>query len=203
VPMAKRAFDVGVALAGLVLSAPFWLLISALIKLDDGGPVFYGQQRVGRGGVRFWSWKFRSMVPDADARFGPRQALASDARITRMGRLLRATAMDELPQLWNVLHGDMSVVGPRALMPEEIEVSGDGVSVPLEKIPGFEARHRVRPGLTGIAQIYADRDIPRHQKFRYDLLYIRKQTLWLDLRLVLLSFWITLRGRWDIRGARV
>jgi lipopolysaccharide/colanic/teichoic acid biosynthesis glycosyltransferase len=203
VPMAKRAFDVGVALAGLVLSAPFSLLIAALIKLNDSGPVFYGQQRVGRGGVRFWSWKFRSMVPDADARFGPRQAVASDTRITRVGRVLRATAMDELPQLWNVLRGDMSVVGPRALMPEEIEVSGDGVSVPLEKIAGFDSRHRVRPGLTGIAQIYADRDIPRHQKFRYDLLYIRKQTLWLDLRLVLLSFWITLRGRWDVRGARV
>jgi lipopolysaccharide/colanic/teichoic acid biosynthesis glycosyltransferase len=203
VPMAKRAFDVGVALAGLVLSAPFWLLIAALIKLNDSGPVFYGQERVGRGGVRFWSWKFRSMVPDADDRFGPRQAVASDTRITRVGRVLRATAMDELPQLWNVLRGDMSVVGPRALMPEEIEVSGDGVSVPLEKIAGFDSRHRVRPGLTGIAQIYADRDIPRHQKFRYDLLYIRKQTLWLDLRLVLLSFWITLRGRWDIRGARV
>jgi lipopolysaccharide/colanic/teichoic acid biosynthesis glycosyltransferase len=203
VPMAKRAFDVGVALAGLALSAPFWLLIAALIKLNDSGPVFYGQQRVGRGGVRFWSWKFRSMVPDADARFGPRQAVASDTRITRVGRVLRATAMDELPQLWNVLRGDMSVVGPRALMPEEIEVSGDGASVPLEKIAGFDSRHRVRPGLTGIAQIYADRDIPRHQKFRYDLLYIRKQTLWLDLRLVLLSFWITLRGRWDVRGARV
>ena len=202
-PMAKRAFDVGVALAGLALSAPFWLLIAALIKLNDSGPVFYGQQRVGRGGVRFWSWKFRSMVPDADARFGPRQAVASDTRITRVGRVLRATAMDELPQLWNVLRGDMSVVGPRALMPEEIEVSGDGVSVPLEKIAGFDSRHRVRPGLTGIAQIYADRDIPRHQKFRYDLVYIRKQTLWLDLRLVLLSFWITLRGRWDVRGARV
>ena len=83
--MAKRAFDVGVGLAGLVLSAPFWLLIAALIKLNDGGPVFYGQQRVGRGGVRFWSWKFRSMVPDADARFGPRQAVAADARITRVG----------------------------------------------------------------------------------------------------------------------
>jgi lipopolysaccharide/colanic/teichoic acid biosynthesis glycosyltransferase len=203
VPMAKRAFDVGVALAGLVLSAPFWLLIAALIKLNDSGPVFYGQERVGRGGVRFWSWKFRSMVPDADDRFGPRQAVASDTRITRVGRVLRASAMDELPQLWNVLRGDMSVVGPRALMPEEIEVSGDGVSVPLEKIAGFDSRHRVRPGLTGIAQIYADRDIPRHQKFRYDLLYIRRQTLWLDLRLVLLSFWITLRGRWDVRGARV
>jgi lipopolysaccharide/colanic/teichoic acid biosynthesis glycosyltransferase len=184
------------------VSAPFWLLIAALIKLNDGGPVFYGQLRVGQAGVRFRSWKFRSMVPDADARFGPRQAVAADARITRVGRILRATAMDELPQLWNILRGDMSVVGPRALMPEEIEVSGDGQSVPLEKIPGFDARHRVRPGLTGIAQIYADRDIPRRQKFRYDLLYIRKQTLWLDLRLVFLSFWITLRGRWDVRGIR-
>src|SRR4030095_12057099 len=103
--------------------------------------------------------------------------------------------MDELPQLWNVLRGDMSVVGPRALMPEEIEVSGAGVSVPLEKIPGFDARHRVRPGLTGIAQIYADRDIPRHQKFRYDLLYIRKQTLWLDLRLPPLAVRLHLAGR--------
>ena len=200
--MAKRAFDVAVAAAGLVVSAPFWLLIAALIKLNDGGPVFYGQLRVGQAGVRFRSWKFRSMVPDADARFGPRQAVAADARITRVGRILRATAMDELPQLWNILRGDMSVVGPPALMPEEIEVSGDGESVPLEKIPGFDARHRVRPGLTGIAQIYADRDIPRRQKFRYDLLYIRKQTLWLDLRLVFLSFWITLRGRWDVRGIR-
>ena len=201
-PMAKRAFDVGVALAGLVLSAPFWLLIAALIKLNDGGPVFYGQQRVGRGGVRFWSWKFRSMVPDADARFGPRQAVAADARITRVGRLLRATAMDELPQLWNILRGDMGVVGPRALMPEEIEVSGDGVSVPLEKIPGFDARHRVRPGLTGIAQIYADRDIPRRDKFRYDLLYIRRRSFGLDLRLIALSLWITLRGTWERRGAK-
>ena len=200
--MAKRAFDVGVALAGLVLSAPFWLLIAALIKLNDGGPVFYGQQRVGRGGVRFWSWKFRSMVPDADARFGPRQAVAADARITRVGRLLRATAMDELPQLWNILRGDMSFVGPRALMPDEIEVSGDGVSVPLEKIPGFDARHRVRPGLTGIAQIYADRDIPRRDKFRYDLLYIRRRSFGLDLRLIALSLWITLRGTWEHRGAK-
>jgi lipopolysaccharide/colanic/teichoic acid biosynthesis glycosyltransferase len=84
--VAKRAFDVAVAAAGLVVSAPFWLLIAALIKLNDGGPVFYGQLRVGQAGVRFRSWKFRSMVPDADARFGPRQAVAADARITRVGR---------------------------------------------------------------------------------------------------------------------
>ena len=136
------------------------------------------------------------MVPDADARFGPRQAVAADARITRVGRLLRATAMDELPQLWNVLRGDMSVVGPRALMPEEIEVSGDGVSVPLEKIPGFDARHRVRPGL--------DRhraDLRRPATFRgtrssaTTCSTSASRRFWLDLRLVLLSFWITLRGR--------
>ena len=123
--------------------------------------------------------------------------------MTRTGRLLRATAMDELPQLWNILVGDMSFVGPRALRPEEIEVGGDARPVPLQAIPGYEARHRVAPGLTGLAQIYADRDIPRQHKFRYDLLYIRRQSFLLDLRLILLSFWITFRGRWEHRGDKV
>jgi lipopolysaccharide/colanic/teichoic acid biosynthesis glycosyltransferase len=175
----------------------------ALIKLNDGGPVFYGQLRVGQAGVRFRSWKFRSMVPDADARFGPRQAVAADARITRVGRILRATAMDELPQLWNILVGDMSFVGPRALRPEEIEVGGDGPPVPIQAIPGYEARHRVTPGLTGIAQIYAPRDITRRQKFKLDRLYVGRQSFWLDLRLIALSFWITFRGRWGHRGRKL
>jgi len=126
-----------------------------------------------------------------------------DARITRVGRLLRATAMDELPQLWNIFLGDMSFVGPRALAPAEIEVEDSDRVVPLEKIPGYEARHRVRPGLTGITQIYASRDLPRREKFRLDLLYIRKQTFWLDCRLIALSFWITFRGRWEHRGRKV
>ncbi len=191
---AKRLFDVGLAGAGLCLSWPFWLVIAVLVKLDDGGPVFYAQPRVGRSGVPFSSLKFRSMRPDADARFGPRQA-------ARVGRVLRATAMDELPQLWNILRGDMSFVGPRALMPEEIEAGGLA-SVPLARIPGYEARHRVRPGLTGLAQVYADRDLPRRQKFRYDLLYIRRRSFALDLRLVALSVWITLRGRWERRGPK-
>jgi len=117
-------------------------------------------------------------------------------------RVLRSTAMDELPQLWNILRGDMSFVGPRALMPDEIEVGAAGASVPIEKIPGYEARHRMRPGLTGIAQIYADRDIPRRDKFRYDLLYIRRRSFGLDLRLIALSLWITLRGTWERRGAK-
>ena len=199
---AKRAFDVALAAAGLSLSWPLGLLIATLVKLEDGGPVFYAQPRVGRGGVRFRSWKFRSMRPDADARFGPRQAQRGDPRVTRIGRVLRATAMDELPQLWNILRGDMSFVGPRALMPEEIEVGAAGASVPLETIAGFEARHRVRPGLTGIAQIYADRDIARRHKFRYDLLYIRRRSFALDLRLIALSVWITLRATWERRGPK-
>lgn len=199
---AKRGFDVVVAATGLLVSAPLWVVIAVAIKLDDGGPVFYCQERVGKGGRRFTSWKFRSMIPASDARFGPLQAADADARITRVGRWLRATAMDELPQLWNIFRGDMSFVGPRALMPEEIEVNSAGQVVPLEKIPGYEARHRVTPGLTGVAQIYADRDIPRRHKFRLDLLYVRKQSFWLDLRLITLSFWITFRGRWEQRGEK-
>jgi lipopolysaccharide/colanic/teichoic acid biosynthesis glycosyltransferase len=142
------------------------------------------------------------MVADADRRFGPLQARDADSRITRVGRWLRATAMDELPQLWNIVRGDMSFVGPRALRPEEIEVNGVGEVVPLEKIPGYAERHRVTPGLTGLAQIYADRDIPRRNKFRYNILYIRRRSFGLDLRLLLLSVWITVRGAWERRGSK-
>jgi lipopolysaccharide/colanic/teichoic acid biosynthesis glycosyltransferase len=199
----KRVFDVALSIVWLVVSLPLWIVMAILVKSEDGGPVFYGQERVGRNGRAFKGWKFRTMVADADARFGPRQAGDGDPRITRAGRLLRATAMDELPQLWNILRGEMSFVGPRALMPDEIEVNGTGEVIPLEKIPGFEARHRVPPGLTGIAQIFADRDVPRRQKFKYDLLYIRKQSVWLDIRLITLSFWITFRGRWERRGRKL
>jgi lipopolysaccharide/colanic/teichoic acid biosynthesis glycosyltransferase len=195
--MLKRSFDILLSGMGLLLSSPLWLLFALVIKLEDGGPVFYGQQRVGRYGRPFKSWKFRSMVPDADQHL---QAKDNDARVTRAGRLLRATAMDELPQLWNILVGDMSFVGPRALMPEEIEVNSSGELVPMEKIPGYEIRHQVLPGLTGVAQIYAPRDIPRRNKFRYDRLYIQRQNFWLDIRLILLSFWITFRGTWEVRG---
>jgi lipopolysaccharide/colanic/teichoic acid biosynthesis glycosyltransferase/glycosyltransferase involved in cell wall biosynthesis len=200
--LAKRLFDVCLAGLGLLVSAPLWALIAVAIKLEDGGPVFYAQDRVGLHGGRFRGLKFRSMVPEADRRFGPRQAGEHDPRITRVGRLLRATAMDELPQLWNIFRGDMSFVGPRALMPAEIEVRAGGEAVRIEDVPGYEERHRVRPGLTGIAQIFADRDIPRRHKFRLDLLYIRKQSFWLDLKLIALSFWITFRGTWERRGPK-
>lgn len=202
-PWAKRFLDVLLSGLGLALSSPLWVLIGLAVKLEDGGPVFYGQARVGRAGRRFRSWKFRSMVVDSDARFGPVQARFSDSRVTRVGRLLRATAMDELPQLWNILKGEMSFVGPRALMPAEVEVRGDGRPVAMEEIPGYFERHRVTPGLTGIAQIFAPRDLPRRSKFRLDRLYVSRRSFWLDLKLILLSFWITFRGKWEERGEKL
>lgn len=198
----KRAFDAALAGAGLVMSAPLWLVFSAAIKLEDGGPVFYAQERVGQGGRVFRALKFRSMRPDAEAGIGAVQAVEHDPRVTRIGKLMRATAMDELPQLWNIFRGDMSFVGPRALRPGEVEPSLGGAVVEMSDIPGYATRIGVRPGLTGIAQIYAPRDVPRRHKFRYDRLYVTRQTMWLDLRLILLSFWISFRGTWEYRGRK-
>jgi lipopolysaccharide/colanic/teichoic acid biosynthesis glycosyltransferase len=198
----KRAFDVTLASLGLILSCPVWILITLAIKIDDGGSVFYRQERVGKGTQLFTSYKFRSMIVDADERFGPLQARSADPRVTRVGALLRATALDELPQLWNILRGDMSFVGPRALMPQEVEVNSMQGVIPLEKIPGYWARHAIQPGLTGIAQIYADRDITRRDKFRYDRVYIQRRSFWLDIKLIALSVWITLRAKWEHRGRK-
>jgi lipopolysaccharide/colanic/teichoic acid biosynthesis glycosyltransferase len=200
--MVKRALDILIAAAGLIVSAPLWAVFAAAIKMEDGGPVFFAQERVGKAGRTFDALKFRSMRPDAEALTGAVQATEGDPRITRAGRLMRATAMDELPQLWNILRGDMSIVGPRALRPGEIEAETGGRLVRLEDVPGFALRIRVRPGLTGLAQIYAPRDLPRRQKFRYDRLYVRKRSSLLDMRLILLSFWISVLGRWEARGRK-
>ena len=215
---AKRQLDMIVSSVGLVASAPLWGIIALAIKWEDGGPVFFRDLRVGQGGKLFTVLKFRTMVRDADSLFGPRQATEDDPRVTRVGRLLRTTAMDELPQLWNIFREEMSFVGPRALRPGEIENRGSRFNVqgamgevqvpsaqavtPLEQIPGYWKRHVVQPGLTGIAQIFADRDIPSRHKFRYDLLYIQRRSFWLDVRLVVISFWVTFRGRWEVRGTK-
>jgi len=198
----KRAFDVALAGAGLIGSAPLWALFAVAIKLEDRGPVFFRQERVGLRGRGFIALKFRSMRPDAEAGVGAVQAVEHDPRVTRVGRVMRATAMDELPQLWNIFRGDMSFVGPRALRRGEIETKSDGVMERLEEVPGFAARITVRPGLTGIAQVYAPRDLPRRQKFRYDRLYVRRRSWWLDARLILLSFWISVLGTWEARGRK-
>jgi lipopolysaccharide/colanic/teichoic acid biosynthesis glycosyltransferase len=197
---AKRALDATASGAGILATLPLWGLIALAIKADTPGPVFYSQPRVGEQGRIFRAWKFRSMVADAERGVGPQQATENDPRVTRIGRLLRATAMDELPQLWNIFRGDMSFVGPRALRPDELEVRGGTVrSVPVEAVSGFAERSTVRPGLTGLAQIYAPRDVLRRHKFRYDRLYIRRQSFGLDVRLIVLSFWISARGTWEAR----
>ena len=201
--MLKRCFDCALAAVGLIVSAPVWVLIAAAVKLEDGGPIFFPQERVGLNGRVFRALKFRSMVPDAETRTGPVQASENDPRVTSVGRVLRATAMDELPQLWNIFVGDMSFVGPRPLRPGEVDVRGNGLLISLREIPGYEERHRVRPGLTGLTQVYAPRDVSRASKFRIDRLYMKRASFCLDLKLILLSFWITGRGEWEARNRRI
>ena len=202
-PFLKRPLDLALSSIGLLLSAPLWAMVAIAIKLDDGGPVFYTQDRWGRGAIHFKALKFRTMLPNADKLFGNLQATEHDDRITRVGRVLRATGMDELPQLLNIWKGDMSLVGPRALAVDEIVHDESGNVLSYQEIPGFYERLGVRPGLTSIATVYRPKDIHPYDKFRCDLLYIQGQSLWLDLRLIALSFWISFRGKWEDRGGKV
>jgi lipopolysaccharide/colanic/teichoic acid biosynthesis glycosyltransferase len=197
----KRGFDLLLSGSGLILSLPIWILVSIAIMAEDGLPVFFRQRRWGKGGRPFMVLKFRTMLKGSENEQSI-QASHQDPRITRVGRLLRACGMDELPQLWNIFKGNMSFVGPRPLPINEIQSYESEKDIPDEAVPGFWERLAVRPGLTGMAQIFADRDIIRARKFRYDLFYIRRQNLWLDLRLIAISFYISFLGRWEIRGSK-
>ncbi len=192
----KRFFDICLALFGILSSLPLWMLISFAIWLEDRGPIFYTQDRVGKDRKTFKIYKFRSMIKDAEKHTGPVWAAENDPRITKVGKILRATAMDELPQLLNIFKGDMSFVGPRAERPEMIAQFG-------ERIPKYNLRFQAKPGLTGIAQIFGRYDTPPQHKLRYDLFYIENQSFWLDLKLILLSFWITFRGKWGHKEKKI
>ncbi|MFA5411626.1 MAG: sugar transferase [Candidatus Omnitrophota bacterium] len=194
----KRAFDFALALFGLGISWPLWLLFSLAIWLEDFGPVFYLQERVGLNAKLFKGVKFRSMKAAADKGAEFLQAEEHDTRVTKFGRFLRITAMDELPQLINILKGEMSFVGPRALVPKEQETH-EGRARSVFDFAGFQERSKVRPGLTGVAQVFAARDVSRERKFKYDIWYIKNRTFFLDIRLILLSFLVTFGGRWEIR----
>lgn len=198
----KRVVDFVLATIGLLVSGPLWLLIMCAIKLGDGGNVFYVQHRWGRHKRPFKVYKFRSMIVDADARFGSLQAGKNDPRFTWVGQLLRMASLDEVPQLWNIWRGEMSWVGPRALPINEKQLN-EVNGVPDDAIPGFELRCAVRPGLTGIAQIFAPRDVPRRQKFCYDCFYVTHQSLWLDLKLIGRSFWISGKLGWERRDRKI
>jgi len=202
-PLLKRPLDIILSLLMMTVSAPFSLLVALAIKLEDGGPIFYRQERWGKGGIRFQAYKFRTMIRDSDGVFGIKQARENDPRITSVGRILRAAGLDELPQILNIFKGEMSFVGPRALAVGEILYDESGQRVNYEKIPDFWRRLSVRPGLTGICTIYRPKDISPRKKFRYDLLYIRKQSFWLDVRLIAVSFWISFRGKWENRGKKI
>ena len=202
-PLLKRPFDFVVAGIGVLLSAPLWAIIALAIKLDDGGPIFYIQERWGRGGRVIRVRKFRTMVADADARFGAVPAQHNDQRVTRVGRLLRASGMDELPQLLSICRGDMSLVGPRALAVGERYRDAGGAVVAYQDVPGFAERLQARPGLTGLATIYLSKDAHPSERFALDLQYVRRSSFSMDVKLVWLSLWISVRGNWETRGKKI
>jgi lipopolysaccharide/colanic/teichoic acid biosynthesis glycosyltransferase len=200
----KRALDCFVALLGLVVLAPLLAIVAILIKLTSRGPVFFGHRREGLGGKEFCCWKFRTMVADADVRQralyqqnkvdGPQFKMENDPRITRIGRWLRATNIDELPQLINVVLGQMSLIGPRPSPFRENQIC----------VPWRQARLSVRPGITGLWQICRhDREAGDfHQWIHFDMLYVRHLSLWLDLK-ILIGTLATLGGRWSVAPARM
>jgi exopolysaccharide biosynthesis polyprenyl glycosylphosphotransferase len=190
--MVKRAMDIVLASLGMLFLAPLFPFIALAIYLDSRGPIFYSQRRVGKGGRIFTVYKFRSMVPDAEKGRAV-WAQENDPRVTRVGRFLRKTHIDELPQLWNVLKGEMSAVGPRPERPEFVEELA-------REIPFYSVRHAVKPGMAGWALVkygYASSKEDALIRLQYDLYYIKHWSPWLDLVILLKTVvsMLTLRGR--------
>ena len=181
----KRTMDILLCLIVTVVALPVMLLTALAIKLEDGGPVFFKQKRATINGKEFDILKFRSMIVDAEREGFSIPATGEDPRITRVGKLIRATRIDELPQLLNILKGDMSIVGPR---PERLE----HVQAYSREIPEFEYRLKVKGGLTGYAQIYGKYNTTAYDKLRLDLMYIENYSILLDIKLILLTVRILL-----------
>lgn len=187
---AKRSFDIMISLVGICLALPFLPLAALLIKLDSKGPVFYSQVRIGRGQRPFLVWKLRTMVNGADSN-NVHWTTSNDQRITRVGRIIRKIRMDEVPQLLNVVKGEMSLIGPR---PEAANL----VELYVKEIPYYEERHRVTPGITGWAQInypYGNSIEDTREKLKYDLFYIKHRSLLLDAVIFLKTIRIVLTGK--------
>jgi exopolysaccharide biosynthesis polyprenyl glycosylphosphotransferase len=179
----KRAMDVVLSLAALAVLLPFFPLLAALIWLEDRGPIFYRQERMGLDGRSFMILKFRSMRVNAESSTGPVWAIKNDPRRTRVGELLRRWSLDELPQLWNVLKGEMSLIGPRPERPAFVNEF-------KHKIPQYMLRHRVKSGITGWAQVHGWRgNTSIRKRIQYDLYYIENWSLKLDLKIL----WMTVR----------
>jgi lipopolysaccharide/colanic/teichoic acid biosynthesis glycosyltransferase len=190
----KRIFDIFLAGFGLLISAPVWILITIMIWIEDPGPVVFIKNSVGKGGPNFHQFKFRTMVSGAEVDTGPIPARESDSRVLRSGKFLRKTALDELPQLFNIFKGEMSFVGPR---PQRTVL----VYLYLRDLPGFAERHAVLPGLAGLAQVAGNYFATPLQKLRYDRIYARHASLGFDLKLLAIAFalvfWLRWRKDWD------
>lgn len=176
----KRAMDIVISLIGIVIASPFMLLIALAIKLYDRGPVLYKQERLTKDGKPFMIYKFRSMTMNSEDA-GARLAAKGDARVTPVGRVIRAIHFDELPQLFNILKGEMAVVGPRP----EREVIADQYT---EEIPEFVLRLKVKAGLTGYAQVYGKYNTTPYDKLKLDLTYIENYSVWMDIKILFLTF---------------
>jgi sugar transferase (PEP-CTERM system associated) len=187
----KRTVDFLASGLGLVLALPVWLLVPLAIVLDSPGPVFFRQERTGERNRPFQVLKFRSMRSDAEANSGPVWAKDADDRVTRVGRFIRKTRIDEIPQLWNVLKGEMSFVGPRPERPFFVQQLA-------EKIPYYMQRHSVKPGVTGLAQVkysYGSTVEDAVEKLRYDLYYIKRMGFWMDLSIIFETVKVVLFGK--------
>ena len=186
----KRAFDLATIILAHVLLFPLfaalWIVIPLVIWLGDRGSVFYVQERVGRSGRRFNVKKFRTMNREAESQTGPVWAADQDRRATKVGRFLRTFRLDELPQVINILKGEMSIVGPRPERPELVEQFS-------REVPTFSDRLRVRPGVAGLAQVQGNAQTRPRDKLRYDNLYIETLSPCMDIRLLFLSVWVVLR----------
>ena len=176
----KRTMDIVLCSIAMIVAAPVMLVVAAAIKLEDGGPVFYKQKRMTRHGREFDILKFRSMIVDAEKYAGAVLATGDDPRITKVGKVIRATRLDEIPQILNILKGDMSIVGPR---PERKVIADEY----YKDLPEFEYRLKVRGGLTGYAQIYGKYNTSAYDKLRLDMMYIENYSLMLDIKLIILT----------------
>ncbi len=188
---AKRCFDLLGSALGLVLTSPITILVALAVKVTSRGPIIFAQDRIGANGSPFTLYKFRTMIQDAEAETGPVLSGGDgDARLTRIGRWLRRARLDELPQLWNVLRGDMSIVGPR---PER----GCFVAEYIEEHPGYAHRHSVRPGITGLAQVCGGYHTRPCDKLRFDLIYVCNRSIWMDLSILArtIAVVVNLRGK--------
>jgi len=191
---AKRVFDIAASIVGLIILSPLLILVAALIRLTSKGPVLYSQIRVGRAGESFNIYKFRTMRQDAEKDTGPIWAAAHDSRLTPVGGFLRKAHIDEIPQLFNVLRGEMSVIGPRPERPMFVDQF-------KAEIPEYSKRLLVKPGITGLAQVWHRYDETINdvkKKLRYDLLYIKKMCFWADIGIVLRTCRVVVTGE----GAR-